>query len=311
MDISVSQLNHRLALQLPAELPLGLVFVTGVVRNLEEGGEHRDGRAPFTSFDLEQKGHRLRCRLVQREADKLALHDQVEVRLGGHLSFDSRRAEYYLLARDAEVVSAVGDKKPDLLALDLSELVGDQAAFAAALGGIKRRADVSKQSPASVPVWVQKIAPLEVKEGEDEPTEEPDEEAPILAAQPPAETALNEEMVSYLSALMESEEEVELTPNILAQWTSEPHEPVVDMLEDEPSLSILPAASEQDEAGGEVVTAVSPYDPVGDVTPKPKPARPRPAQPRPRQQTDWAVILLLVAIIVFTIVILFAAILLR
>ena len=41
MDISVSQLNNRLALQLPPELPLGLVFVTGKVKDLliEMGSE--------------------------------------------------------------------------------------------------------------------------------------------------------------------------------------------------------------------------------------------------------------------------------
>ena len=34
MDISVSRLNNRLALQLPTELPLGLVFVVGTVENI-------------------------------------------------------------------------------------------------------------------------------------------------------------------------------------------------------------------------------------------------------------------------------------
>src|SRR5262245_44735080 len=224
MDISVSQLNHRLALQLPAELPLGLVFVTGIVRSMEKAGEEANGRTTPLNFDLEQKGHRLRCKLVQRETVTVLLHEQMEVRLGGHLIFDPRRAEYFLLARDVEVIDAgQEDKENDPLAVDLGELVADEAAFTAALTGIKRRADVSRQSPTSVPIWVQKLAPPELQEELklDEP-EEQEEEAPVLAAVAPAAPVLNEEMVTYLSGLMDSEEDVELTPDILAQWAPEP-----------------------------------------------------------------------------------------
>ena len=39
MDISVSRLNKRMALQLPAEFPLGLVFVVGEVKNLSYYGD--------------------------------------------------------------------------------------------------------------------------------------------------------------------------------------------------------------------------------------------------------------------------------
>ncbi|MCL4266515.1 MAG: hypothetical protein KJ069_25175 [Anaerolineae bacterium] len=314
MDISVSQLNHRLALQLPAELPLGLVFVMGVVRNLESGGEIVNGRPPFTTFDLEQKGHRLRCKLVQREAEKIALREQMEVRLGGHLTFDPRRAEYYLLARDAEVLSTgVAERKTDPLAVDLSELVEDQAAFSAALAGIKRRADVSRQASTDMPIWVQKIAPPELQASEK--AEEPDEEVPVLAAQSATAVPLNDELVSYLSALMESEEEVELTPDILAQWTSAPE---IDIPDDEdelvtavpqPHAATIQPENEEEEGG--VVTAVSPYDLVGDAASRPKPARARPPQPQPRQQPDWLVIILLIAMILFTMAICFAAVYLR
>ncbi|NJN43605.1 MAG: hypothetical protein HC806_01945 [Anaerolineae bacterium] len=129
MDISVSQLNHRLALQLPAELPLGLVFVAGVVRHFEREDELGNGRSLLSTFELEQNGHRLRCKLVQREAERVQLHENMEVRLGGHLTFDPRCAAYYLLARDAEVTSPRINKEVDPLAVDLGELVEDQAAF--------------------------------------------------------------------------------------------------------------------------------------------------------------------------------------
>ncbi|MBX3059647.1 MAG: exodeoxyribonuclease VII large subunit [Anaerolineae bacterium] len=308
MDISVSQLNHRLALQLPAELPLGLVFVTGTVRNLESAGEGSNGRTPFTSFDLEQKGHHLRCRLSAREAEKVTLREELEVRLGGHLTFDPRRAAYSLLARDVEVIGGLAGPQADPLALDLSGLVEDQAAFTAALAGIKRRADVSRQSPAEVPVWVQKIAPPEVAESQ--PVDKEEAELATAVAPSPATPLLNDELVSYLSALMESEEEVELTPDILAQWQSEPQAPALDFPEDELPLTSAPVPLE-DEVAGEMVTAVSPYAPVGDAAPKPRPTRPRPPQPRGRQQVDWAVILLLIAIIIFTIVVFFVIMSLR
>ncbi|MBE7532240.1 MAG: hypothetical protein HND44_24380 [Chloroflexi bacterium] len=309
MDISVSQLNHRLALQLPAELPLGLVFVTGTVRNLESAGEMTNGRAPFTSFDLEQKGHHLHCRLSPREAEKVTLREELEVRLGGHLTFDPRRAAYSLLARDVEVIGGLAGLQTDPLALDLSGLVEDQAAFTAALAGIKRRADVSRQSPAEVPVWVQKIAPPEVAESQ--PVDKEEEEVATIVAPSPAPPPLNDELVSYLSALMESEEEVELTPDILAQWQSERPEPAIDFPEDELAPTTPPTVQLEDEVAGDIVTAVSPYAPVGDAAPKPRPARPRPPQLRARQQIDWPVILLLIAIIIFTIVIFFVLMSLR
>lgn len=309
MDISVSQLNHRLALQLPAELPLGLVFVTGTVRNLESAGEVVNGRVPFASFDLEQKGHRLHCKLAPREAEKVTLREQLEVRLGGHLTFDPRRAAYFLLARDAEVIGGLAERQVDPLAIDLSELVEDQAAFTAALAGIKRRADVSRQSPAEVPIWVQKIAPSEVPESPQ--VDEAEEEFPAAVAPSPTPPMLNDELVTYLSALMESEEEVELTPDILAQWQSERPEPVIDFPEDELPATVAPTVQLENDVAGEIVTAVSPYAPVGDAAPKPRPARPRPPQPRAHQQVDWAVILLLIAIIIFTIVVFFVIISLR
>lgn len=308
MDISVSQLNHRLALQLPAELPLGLVFVTGTIRNLESAGEAINGRAPFASFDLEQKGHHLHCKLAPREAERVVLREELEVRLGGHLTFDPRRAAYFLLARDAEVIGGLAGRQADPLAIDLSELVEDQAAFTAALAGIKRRADVSRQSPAEVPIWVQKIAPPEAPESQQ--VDEAEAELPAAVTPSPPTPRLDDELVSYLSALMESEEEVELTPDLLAQWQHEPQAPVVDSPEDELSPTTTLTVQLADDVAGETVTAVSPYAPVGDAAPKPRPTRPR--QPRARQQqTDWPVILLLIAIIVFTIVIIFVIMSLR
>jgi hypothetical protein len=309
MDILVSQLNQRLALQLPTELPLGLVFVTGTVRSLiQEGegqggnGERRgsheaaSGRTTHTTFDLEQAGHRLRCKLSQREAERTVLYEAAEVRLGGHLAFDPRRAEYYLLARDVEVT---GGPAVDPLALDLGELVEDEAAFTAALAGIKRRSDVARQSSSSLPDWVQKIAPPELQE-----TDKAETEVRSAAVSRTSSADLDPELVDFLSSAMEGEEDVELTHDMLAHWAHEP-EPEIPAIETAVPLE----TTATDEA--EFVTAVQPYAPVADPLVVPEPSPPIPTRTRTEpHHADWVVVVLMVTMVVFTCAILLTAVLL-
>ncbi|NJN43606.1 MAG: hypothetical protein HC806_01950, partial [Anaerolineae bacterium] len=74
-----------------------------------------------------------------------------------------------------------------------------------------------------------------------------------------------------MSALMESDEDVELTPDMLTHWTAE-H--MVLTQHEEPVTAVpSPPQSAQTETEGvmvESVTAVSPYDPVGDTALTPK-----------------------------------------
>ncbi len=310
MDILVSQLNRRLALQLPAELPLGLIFVAGTVAQLYEerkpGGDN--GRSTDTVFDLEQAEHRLRCKLSRREAERIIIRQGDEVRLGGHLAFDPLRAEYYLLARDAEVIGSPSlDSDP--LAIDLDELVEDQASFTAALTGIKRRSDVARQTSTSLPEWVHKIAPLELQEVEAPP--------PVSPAAKTTTTPLSEELVTYLAAAMESDQDVEITPEMLAQWVpaSKPAPAVVeetpvpssaqtDLPEQTASLAV------ESEIKAEPMPTVRPYDPVGDPTiaAAPPPTLGATTPPKPHR-TDWLVIVLIAAMGVFTCALLVTAVL--
>jgi hypothetical protein len=56
MDITVSRLNKRMALQLPAEFSLGLVFVVGTVRLAGAG----NGDERLREFQLTEGDHNLR-----------------------------------------------------------------------------------------------------------------------------------------------------------------------------------------------------------------------------------------------------------
>lgn len=297
MDISVSQLNRRLALQLPVELPLGLVFVTGTVQTLDQ-------TAVQTTFDLHQAAHRLRCRLTPQETARITLDEGTEVRLGGHLTFDPQRAEYYLLARDVEIIGPTAvDHDP--LSLDLDGLVGDDAAFAAALVAIKRRATTAQQTSQTLPDWVQKIAPPELQDTAVPPTPEPPDPAPTAVAH--RTTPLNQDLVALLSSAMESDQEIELTPDLLAQWQpqTEPTPPTAvtpaiyqPPAEPEPEL---PATLEITEAP----PPIQPYDPVGEA--RPKPARPRKKAAQASQKTDWMVIILALLLVLFICILLATA----
>lgn len=306
MDISVNQLNRRLALQLPTELPLGLVFVMGNVGYVAYEEEDEDGRTPpHVLFDLEQNGYHLRCKLSQREASRVVLHEGDEVRLGGHLAFDVRQADYYLLARDVEIMG--GGRDSDPLAIDLGQLVEDEAAFTAALTGIKRRSNVARQAPVELPDWVQKIAPPEMQETivvnrDDESMASRQTYSPSLGVRLP----LDEELVAFLSLAIESDEDVELTPELLAQWIPKSRS----------ELSVVETAvpitdSTSAENIEEPVTAVQPYDPVAEPISQPAPSHPSARKKPPaKQQTDWPVIILMGTFMFLVVLVLVLAVLL-
>lgn len=208
MDVTVTHLNNRLALQIPAELPLGLVFVVGRVSEVNGGGNGRS--ASSTQFTLIEQDHRVRCVLSARAAAEATLQEGDTIRAGGHLAFDPRRADYYLRVRDVEIVAAPLDAPP-------LSAVAEREALAAALAEVKKRAEVSTLPQSDLPPWVRRLAPPEVRaqmaQGEGE------EETAVVPPIPPAaeeSPALNDTLISRLSAAMDSDEEVELTPSLLA-----------------------------------------------------------------------------------------------
>lgn len=217
MDIPVSRLNNRMALQLPAQLPLGLVFVVGEINGLAEAD---DGSL---NFRIREGEYFLRCRLTSRAAAAATLNNGDRVRAGGHLAFDPNAAHYFLLARDIEIVaeSARPTERP-------------RSALASILEDVKRRSEATSLVAAELPPWVQKLAPPEVQAemgwSEDPPAPVAEEDtisaATVEAAEAltsPEDTGLTDELFALLSDAMDSDEEVELTPEILAQWSVATH----------------------------------------------------------------------------------------
>ncbi|MFZ0547005.1 MAG: hypothetical protein WAM60_16285 [Candidatus Promineifilaceae bacterium] len=220
MDISVSRLNKRMALQLPAEFPLGLVFVVGKVANLTNA-DGEDGRS---FFYISENEHMLRCQLSERLQQEVALNEGDMIRAGGHLAFDTRQATYYLLARDIEILT---DQRPS------------HTALAPILEDIKKRAQAANLVPADLPDWVQRIAPLEFQEKDgvgtvrndhsngvaltlqqvaamDTPGAEPDDAAAVSQAEP-LPVGFTDDLVRFLSEAMDSPEDVELTQEMMAE----------------------------------------------------------------------------------------------
>jgi hypothetical protein len=226
MDISVSRLNKRMALQLPAEFPLGLVFVVGKVRELTNADG--DGGPPY--FYISESGYMLRCQLTGRALDGITLNEGDMVRAGGHLAFDSLQANYYLLARDIEV---------------LPEHRPSRTTLAPILADIKKRSQAASLVPAELPEWVQQIAPPEFRTAEEPPepaddsdetaetiiqttepeaTAEPEadtveaqlEQAPPLPEEEPLPEGFTDDLVEFLSEAMDSPEDVELTHEMVA-----------------------------------------------------------------------------------------------
>src|SRR5690606_5159743 len=209
MDISVSRLNNRMVLQVPPELPLGLVFVVGQVRNLVMVPEADQE----TSFDLVEADHYLHCRLSRHVAEEVLLKEGDMVRVSGQLSFDTHLARYFLLARDLEVV-------PDIAA--------SRTKMAPILADMKKRADAAALVRPELPPWVKRLAPPEVQAelGLVEPEE------PAVSVEQPARPEelepgtdllapvghMSDDMLAFLSEAIDQSNEVELTPEVLAQF---------------------------------------------------------------------------------------------
>lgn len=212
MDISVERLNNRLAMRLPAELPLGLVFVSGTLVELESRSGGADRSA--VQFTLEEGGYRLRCVLQDASRSEAELHRGALVRAGGHLAFDALEADYVLLARDVEIVGEIDLPPEDDIILELGGL--DSMTATPLLAELNRRAAVYGLSPAEVPSWVAALAPAAVKaEMVTAGTSQP---VARSAAQSPDAPPLNAELVAAISAALEQGEDVELTREFLRQY---------------------------------------------------------------------------------------------
>jgi len=202
MDVTVSHLNNRLALQLPAQLPLGLVFVLGDVEALLVEG---DGRSKSVTFELIEKGHRVRCRLSERAAEEFVLQNGDKIRAGGHLAFDPTRADYFLRVRDVEVVQA---QRADPLAM---EPIVERSELASVLAGMEEKPETSDDAMVDdLPTWVKELAPpayqSEQKKGKSGET--------AVSSRANGDS-LTAEQLARLSAAMDSEEDVELTDSLL------------------------------------------------------------------------------------------------
>jgi hypothetical protein len=295
MDISVSRLNNRLAFQLPSELPLGLVFVVGRVEHLAPvegaGDKSSNDRPRQTQFDLVEAGYRLRCEVTPRAAADTTFGEGDKIRAGGHLAFDPQQANYYLLARDIEVVDEPVEKSA------VSPQTAGRAAFTSILTDIQKRSEAARLSQAEVPPWVQRIAPPEVQAELEvagpKPGAEPAAGNPAVAgpedtftSTPPAGAPanLNEELVTFLSAAMESEEEVNLTAETVAGLS--------------PESSALPPSPILYETPG-LASETSPVtQPAEEITYTEE--IPRPPLRTQRQETDWLVMLLIFSFLILT-----------
>jgi hypothetical protein len=217
MDVTVSHLNNRLALQLPSELPLGLVFVVG---NVSELSQTQNGRSPHIQFALVEQAHRVQCVLSARAAGEVALRDGMTIRAGGHLAFEPQWAGYYLLVRDVEIVQAPPVTLP--AAPPPTDSMLDRTAVAALLADIKKRSDAAHLTQADLPPWVQKIAPPEIQaEMEQELLDETAVPLTASLARPVIPPEINDDLIARLSAAMDSDDEVELTPEMLADLAAE------------------------------------------------------------------------------------------
>jgi hypothetical protein len=230
MDITVSRLNERMALRVPSELPLGLVFIVGQI----EGMQPYSGRPDEVALQLTEGEHTLPCRLPSQVVDEMQLAGHERVRAGGHLVFDPRQARYYLLARDIEVLPFAPDAVPH--AIDIKPSEGTTREIV-----VETRASPTALAPGELPPWVRQLAPPEIQaelgllaaeldqDGPEAKIEDDDFQLPPL---PP-------EIVDYLSAAIDSDQDVELTPDVFDELApAERHEPT-------PS-PVLPAYREYD-----------------------------------------------------------------
>ena len=237
MDIPVSRLNNRLALQLPAELPLGLVFVVGevseVVHVAGNGAPQDRGAGGHTEVELTEMSHRLRCRLTERAAAEVDIKPGDWIRAGGHLSFDPQHADYVLLARDVELVAGGGreieepDDAQDEDMVDAADVEMSGKDAHPILDDIAKRSHDAELAQGELPDWVQKIAPPEVKAEMELTGSEMDlvlgkeQELKFLDsddAKEDTETSgdSTDQILAYLAEIMDDEEDVELAPEMIS-----------------------------------------------------------------------------------------------
>lgn len=219
MDISVSHLNNRLTFQLPQELPLGLVFVTGTV-SFSDSSAFKElvahGRYKHLHFELLDDKYRMRCILVVRAMVDYELEYGVRVRVGGHLRFDPQRADYYLLARDLQRLDEdlIGEPEEDEI---------DQEEVASLLADIRKRTNQHNASPdlsqPELPQWVQNLEPDAIQENNfKQPqavADEPNETDATAVIDHQATPTSDEALASSISALLDEVEDVELTPDVI------------------------------------------------------------------------------------------------
>jgi hypothetical protein len=271
MDISVSRLNNRLALQLPSELPLGLVFVLGRVQNLSRTRPDSENSPAVVTFQLTEKGHSIFCQLSPRAASEVELTEDSLIRAGGHLSFNPARAEYFLFARDVEIVA----EQPDVDAVTEPPSRLENTEGTKALIDVKKRTESIKTDSSDLPRWVQRMAPSGLageSQGEETDSEEtavaagPAQIATPLPAPATAQPPINQELIDLVNKALESEEDLELTPELLDKY------------------AIKPAADTARPRSVSITKRTS--------------ARPTGPASRPKQQTDWLVVILLLTLVI-------------
>jgi hypothetical protein len=202
MDISVSRLNERMALRVPSELPLGLVFIVGQIEEMRPYPPNPQEVA----LQLVEGDHSLPCRLPRQVADEMQLAGRERVRAGGHLVFDTRQARYYLQARDIEVLPAM--QPPDA-----HSLPPETRRF---LAEIEQRDREVRLAPAELPSWVRQLAPPEIQAELGFVQPEPQRAYEPAPTEAEAELPLiPQEILDFLSAAMDSDEDVELTPDVM------------------------------------------------------------------------------------------------
>lgn len=217
MDISVRHLNNRMALQVPTELPLGLVFIVGRVRNLREPETGTGEAVEQVAFELVDGQHRLRCTLPQNVVHETLLQAGDRVRVSGQLAFDSHAVRYHLFASDLEILSERPASTPP------NDFLADTQKRA-------READVV---PADLPPWVRQLAPPEVQlelglvDELPEPQEsQMDDDAQVwdrsVSAAP---SQMPDEMLAFLSGIIDSDEDTELTPEMIARYLPQKEPP--------------------------------------------------------------------------------------
>lgn len=199
MDITVSRLNERMALRVPSELPLGLVFIVGQVEAIRPYPQ-----APGeVALQLIDDDHSLPCRLPQQVAEEMQLAGKERVRAGGHLRFDTREARYYLLARDIEVLPPpVREDEEDVVEAPLPRT--DAAP-------VQEQSDDGRLVTAELPPWVQQLAPPELQSELGLPAAAAETAVPNDDELRPLPDAL----VDYLSQAIDSDQEIELTPSLV------------------------------------------------------------------------------------------------